>query len=82
MVYGKGGHFVLLVDRCLWCFMVMKILKRAKQITTDSAVKMLRGQQVRTLTVNNGVEFADHKRIEKRTSINLYFTDPYVLAVW
>lgn len=30
--------------------------------------------------LHNGVEFADHERIEKKSSTKVYFTDPY--ASW
>jgi len=41
---------------------------------------MLKTQAGRTLTLDNGVEFADHKRIEKQSSTKVYFADPY--ASW
>lgn len=34
----------------------------------------------RTITADNGKEFADFKRIEQRTGVNVYFADPY--AAW
>jgi IS30 family transposase len=30
-----------------------------------------------TLTLDNGSEFADFKKLEKRTGLNIYFADPY-----
>jgi|SRR5699024_6060741 len=41
---------------------------------------MLSTQTSRTLTLDNGVEFADHKRIEEKSSTKIYFADPY--ASW
>ncbi len=65
-VYDKGGLFITLVDRCSKYFMARKIPIQTKKITIDSAVKMLRGHSAHTLIVDNGIEFADHKRIERQ----------------
>ena len=79
-VYGKGGHFVTLVDRCSRYFIARKIPLRTKKLTTDRIVKMLRGHPAHTLTLDNGMEFSDHKRIECRAGVTVYFADPY--ASW
>ncbi len=79
-MYGKGGHLVTLVDRRSRYFMARKVPLRTKQITADRIVNMLRGQPAHTLTVDNGVEFADHAGIETRAKTDVYFADPY--ASW
>ena len=79
-MYGKGGHLVTLVDRRSRYFMARKVPLRTKQITADRIVNMLRDQPAYTLTVDNGVEFADHAGIETRAKTDVYFADPY--ASW
>lgn len=79
-MYGKGGHLVTLVDRCSRYFNVRKVAKRTKKLTADRITDMLRNHPAHTLTLDNGVEFASHKDIEKRTGATVYFADAY--ASW
>ncbi len=79
-MYGKGGHLVTLVDRCSRYFKARKVPVRTKKRTADSVINMLRGQPAHTLTLDNGVEFASHQAIEKRSGATVYFADTY--ASW
>lgn len=79
-MYGKKGHLVTLVDRRSRYFMARRIPLRTKVETARAVISMLKAQPGRTLTLDNGVEFADHKRIEKEASTKIYFADPY--ASW
>jgi len=79
-MYGKQGHLVTLVDRNSRFLLAKKIALRTKKLTTKAVVKMLKAQPGHTLTLDNGVEFADHKLIEKSADIEVYFADPY--ASW
>ena len=69
-----------LVDRCSRYFQARKVPIRTKKYTADSVTRMLRGHPAYTLTLDNGVEFADHQKIERRTGATVYFADPY--ASW
>lgn len=79
-MYGKQGHLVTLVDRRSRYFLVRRIPLRTKTATAKAVISMLKAQPARTLTLDNGVEFADHKRIEEKSSTKVYFADPY--ASW
>lgn len=79
-MYGKQGHLVTLVDRKSRFVLAKKIALRTKKLTTEAVVEMLKDQPRHTLTLDNGVEFADHKLIEDRTATEVYFADPY--ASW
>lgn len=79
-MYGKKGHLVTLVDRCSRYLVIRKVAERTKAEATRSVVNMLKRQPAYTLTLDNGVEFSDHKIIEKRARIKVYFADAY--ASW
>jgi len=79
-MYGKQGHLVKLVDRRSRYFMARRIRLRTKAETSTAVISTLKAQRGQTLTLDNDVEFADHKRIEEKTSSKVYFADPY--ASW
>lgn len=79
-MYGKGGHLVTLVDRCSRYYQARKVAIRTKKQTAEAITRMLKGHPVHTLTLDNGVEFAAHKEIERRTGAAVYFADAY--ASW
>ena len=79
-VYLKGGYLVTLVDRASNYLRARLILKRTKQITYQAIIKMLKAQPAETLTLDNGVEFAKHRDIQKMANIDIYFADHY--ASW
>jgi len=53
--------------------------KSAETMTTASAMAFRRVPKLmrKTLTVDNGKEFAHFKQLEKKTSFSIYFADPY-----
>lgn len=79
-MYGKQGHLVTLVDRRSRFVLARRIPLRTKTETARAVLDMLKNQPGRTLTLDNGVEFADHRRIEEKGSTKIYFADPY--ASW
>jgi len=79
-MYGKQGHLVTLVDRQSRYLLARRIPLRTKVITANAVIDMLRNQPKETLTLDNGVEFADHERIEKKAEATIFFADPY--ASW
>jgi len=48
------------------------VLKAVKEIVRTKGSKIFK-----TITSDNGLEFARHKEIEKTTRANFYFADPY-----
>lgn len=79
-MYGKHGHLVTLVDRRSRYLLARRIPVRTKDVTAKAVIDMLGNQPRETLTLDNGVEFADHLRIEEQASTQIFFADPY--ASW
>ena len=54
------------------------LLKSREQIPTkDAVIKALQGQNVLSLSLDNGAEFAAFKQIEKELNTTVYFADPH-----
>jgi transposase, IS30 family len=53
------------IDRRSRFFLALHIPVRTKTATAKAVIGMLKAQTGRTLTLDNGVESADHKRIEE-----------------
>lgn len=78
-INGKGA-IVTLVDRKS-CYMLMQKLdtgKKAKPLAR-AVISLLKKSRlpVRTITTDNGTEFADHETIAKELGANIYFAHPY-----
>jgi len=84
-IAGKGGKgaIVTLVEKKS-SYMMMKKLVKGKQAVplAMTVVKMLREEKiaVRSITTDNGIEFAAHQIIAKELNTNVFFTHPY--ASW
>lgn len=81
LVIGKGqkGALLTVVDRkSRMTFAVLVKSKSAREIH-QATLKVLRPIRriVRTVTNDNGKEFARHRRTEKRLKAKIYFTHPY-----
>lgn len=77
---GKSGYLVTHVERKSRYVVATKVdRKRADEVnaTTIRALGKLPEQLRRTMTVDNGKEFAKFKQIEKRLGIAVYFAHPY-----
>lgn len=76
---GKGA-IVTLVDRKS-CYMLMEKLDTGKQAVplAHAVVRLLKGSQlpVRTITTDNGSEFAAHEIIAGELGTKVYFAHPY-----
>jgi len=80
-VIGKQGGAVLvtLVERKSRLTVIGKAPNRTAQEVTAVIVKRLMplADQVKTLTYDNGKEFASHQKIDKKLKSNGYFAHPY-----
>lgn len=80
-VHGRNAHLVTLVDRTSLFTLVQRVLKKTKEQVADAMIRMLnKVHSVRTITLDNGGEFADHVRVSRATGANVYFAKPY--ASW
>ena len=83
-IIGKHRQSALLtlVDRkTLYTVIIRLNGKHANQLA-DKAIKYLKpiANRLKTLTLDNGLEFAEHQRIAKKLGVNIYFAHPY--ASW
>lgn len=81
-VIGKQGTGAIVTHverRSLYLVAGKLSSKHAKPLTLKTAqiFRKIPTKLRRTLTVDNGTEFADFKQIEKSTKLTVYFADPY-----
>ncbi len=73
-------HCVLtLVERATGYVIIKKLSARTKAQATAAALCALREHpgRFKTITFDNGTEFHDYKRLERRRSLRCYFATPY-----
>lgn len=84
-IVGKDGRgtIVTLVEKKS-CYMLMKKLKKGKQALplAKTVVEMLKGENipVKSITTDNGTEFAAHEIIARELNTKVFFAHPY--ASW
>jgi len=57
--------------------MACKVLSKDSANARDALCIMLKGRKVKTITSDNGSEFAMHEQIAKIVGAQYYFADPY-----
>lgn len=83
LIVGKEGEgAILTLTERSTNFLIMEKLKEGKKAAPLAKVvtRLLfpyRGNALKTLTTDNGMEFACHEQIAKSLKINVYFADPY-----
>lgn len=81
---GKNHRqaIVTIVERKTGYVRMMRVERKTAHAVTAACVKLLQRDKVcvRTITTDNGKEFAGHQQIEARLKANVYFADPY--AAW
>lgn len=81
-IVGKRDHgaIVTLVERSTNKLIMRKLNKgkNAKELAR-TVIKLHEGYKgvIRTITTDNGPEFAEHRMITERLGVPVYFTDPY-----
>ena len=73
---GKGG-IVTLVDRktgylCAWLLKTME-----EKETRNALFSALKGKPVKSISNDNGPEFAEFRELEKRLNASVYFAEPH-----
>ncbi|EEO9087808.1 IS30 family transposase [Listeria monocytogenes] len=74
---GKKTCLVTLVDRRTRYLKVQKTPNRYAETVANSIKAMLSGNPKKTITVDNGKEFAYFKKIEVALDTAVYFADPF-----
>lgn len=75
---ARGSTFVVatLIERkSLFTRLSPAVVKKATKVT-EAIAAALAGTKARTLTVDNGSEFADYARLTEMTGTKVYFADP------
>ena len=80
-VISHGSHCALmtLVDRHSKYVIIRKVGRKTSENLNTAIIKSLKneGLPVRTITFDNGSEFAGHQRISKKLKTDIYFARPY-----
>lgn len=80
-VIGKGhdGVLLTLVERCTKLVLIVKLKSKNALVLAHAAVKALRRSKlpVKTITFDNGLEFACHEHIARQLKAVTYFAHPY-----
>lgn len=73
---GKGG-IITMVERQSRFILAGRILTKQAQVVGKTIVKMFCGIPVKSISLDNGSEFAAFKEIEKELNIPIYFAEPH-----
>lgn len=80
-VIGKGrkNAFVTMVERKTLYTVVKRVESKHAKITADALSQCMKPfkEQVLTITLDNGKEFAEHERISCELNADIYFAHPY-----
>jgi len=80
-VHGQNAYLVTLVDRTSRFTLAKRVPRKTKEAVADAMLELFRKVvSVRTVTLDNGGEFADHVRVSRETGADVYFAKPY--ASW
>jgi IS30 family transposase len=76
---GKGhqGAIVTMVERKSKLLRMEKVEHKTGELTKEAICKLLNGLEVKTITSDNGKEFALHEEIAKFLEAEFYFCHPY-----
>lgn len=74
---GKQGAIVTMVDRKSRYLLMRLVDHRTKEAVGQAIIDMMRGFPVRSITLDNGKEFADHELISQALGTDVYFAHPY-----
>ena len=76
----KGtGHFATHTERCSRFLSATKVPSKHAAVVSAAMIKELSSyyHKIKTLTLDNGREFYDYKKLEQELNIKVYFADPY-----
>jgi len=78
-VYGQDGYLVTLTERVSKLLLTVRVKNKTKKLVTRAIKKMLKPFRsiCKTITFDNGGEFAGHEKIARALGCNIYFAKPY-----
>lgn len=54
-----------------------KLTRKTADLTSKALVAGIKQMEMKTVTVDNGIEFTDHEQVTQDTLVPIYFADPY-----
>ena len=72
-----SGLITTLVNRNSRYLLAGKVASKHADVQRGSIESLLKNQTVKSLSLDNGVEFAEHEEIEKTLKTKIYFADPH-----
>ena len=78
-IIGKGHQqaIVTIVDRKSRYLLMQKVEKRTAEKVGEATITMLSTKKRKTLTSDNGKEFANHERVAEVLNIDYFFAHPF-----
>ena len=78
-VYGQDGYLVTLTERVTKLLLTCRVKNKTKKLVTKAIKKLLKPFKhiCKTITFDNGGEFAGHQSIAKALKCKVYFAKPY-----
>lgn len=70
---------IVMIDRTTLETELIKITSKRSKVVSKKIIDRLRKRKIelKTLTFDNGLEFADHEKISDKLEVDTYFTRPY-----
>lgn len=78
-VHGTDGYFVTLAERKSKLFLFALVKRKTKSAVSKAIIKLLKPYKKRckSITFDNGGEFAAHEKISRALKCHIYFAKPY-----
>ncbi|MGB0360182.1 MAG: IS30 family transposase, partial [Endozoicomonas sp.] len=77
-VFGQDAHLLTLVDRKSRFTLIGKVDTKQAETVADTMISLLgRVSLVRTITLDNGGEFAAHGKVTEAVNAEVFFAKPY-----
>ncbi len=77
---GQSGYILTLTERKSRLLLARKLTTKDAQVVSDAVIDALYDvpqSWIKTITFDNGTEFAAHERITKALNVRIFFADPY-----
>lgn len=73
------GYLVTMVERVTKITVIKKVKNKTKLLVTDALNEMMKPylNHIKTITFDNGGEFAGHEAVSESLQCNIYFAKPY-----
>ena len=76
----QSGYILTLVERTARLLVMRNLQSKNAELTADAIIDAMMDIQpswIKTITFDNGTEFACHEKVAQQTGASIYFADPY-----